>query len=324
MKYTETTIKTALDNYFEKYELNEVRYLSLGAENDSILVDTTKGKFVLRFYGEEHGYVGKREITHILYEIDLMNFFRENNLPIPQVYKSISGDYLETIQINGKDKKYSLLELVNGVTPTNFSKEMVRQVAKVMAKMHNVVGEFKTDNDRSWPGTMIEMVNDRVTILEKSQEVSPQIDKVRELVLKWQGSIKDLDDNELLRGPIHGDIMFENMMFEGDKLAGIFDFDDCRESYFIEDIVKTLLHKFQDSSESLFGVDGKNVDVFLEEYQEIRSLSPQEEAALPLFFQTRMIYELTGYTNKKKYLSDRDQNIDNYLARYKKFSKFFE
>jgi len=130
--------------------------------------------------------------------------------------------------------------------------------------------------------------------------------------------------SKLPTGPIHGDIMFGNMKFEGNVLLGIFDFDDCRESYFLEDVAKTLLFKFEDLKKSFFGQNGNNVFKFLNEYEKIRKFTFQEKTLLPFFFQTRAVYELTGYiikiNNKKKC----NEKIKGYLRRYDNHINFFE
>jgi len=85
----------------------------------------------------------------------------------------------------------------------------------------------------------------------------------------------------------------------------------------------TLLFKFESLKYSLFGLDGKNVKYFIRSYEEVRNLSELERKLVPLFFQTRAIYELTGYIIKNDDTNVVDTKIDSYLIRYKKFTEFF-
>ncbi len=161
-------------------------------------------------------------------------------------------------------------------------------------------------------------------LINSSNKVSEQQEEVYDLAIEWMGNIDDNSLYKLPMGPIHGDIMFENMKFKRDKLLGIFDFDDCRESYFLEDIAKTLLFKFEDSKKSFFGQNGENIYKFLNEYEKIRKFTLQEKMELPFFFQTRAVYELTGYIIKIKNKKKCSEKITSYLRRYNKYINFFK
>jgi Ser/Thr protein kinase RdoA (MazF antagonist) len=93
--------------------------------------------------------------------------------------------------------------------------------------------------------------------------------------------------------------MWENMKFRNGVLAGLYDFDDCRSSYFLEDIVKTLLFDLDDPVHSLFGTTGENVQAFLDAYIAVRPLSKNESALLPFFFTVGYIYRFTAYIDKQ-------------------------
>jgi Ser/Thr protein kinase RdoA (MazF antagonist) len=89
--------------------------------------------------------------------------------------------------------------------------------------------------------------------------------------------------------------MWENIKFSQDRLTGIFDFDDCRESFLLEDIAKSIMHDFDVEKHSLFGAGGEKAETFLNNYRSARTLQPAEEHVLPMFFLARFIYQLTAH-----------------------------
>ncbi|HEY5141491.1 MAG TPA: phosphotransferase, partial [Methylococcales bacterium] len=178
---------------------------------------------------------------------------------------------------------------------------MTVQVAETMARMHVLAANFEYPIPRSWPGTAIEMAEKRLQEFHQvateslPSEVVSVIEKVEST---YRNRLKSTDISALPVGAIHGDIMWENMKFMEGKLAGIFDFDDCRTSYFLEDIAKTLLFDFDSTERSMFGDNGEGVGVYLRAYDGIRRRSEAEVGALPLFLTARFLYQIASCATK--------------------------
>lgn len=198
-----------------------------------------------------------------------------------------------------------------------------------MAKMHLLSKKFLFPTKRNWPGTAIEMTMDRIRKfkrLSKTQRIlkSDQMEFIQKLVGDYLQEYSFLDLEHLPSGVIHGDITFENIKFKNNKLIGIFDFDDCRESYFIEDIAKALLYEFEYKKTSFFGAKGDSVFYYLKEYEKYRRLTKPEKEYLPFLFKTRCLYILTFHffkllEGKKEY----KKRTDMFISRYKDNQKFF-
>lgn len=286
-----------LSQYFDSPEIGTIKAMSQGKENTSVALDGNFGKVICRIWGKAHAYMGERKEADIYGELAFMDFCRKNAIAVPKIFTSKHGNLCEQTP---DGSCFAIMEYVEGESPHSFTPDMVAQVAGTMAKMHNLVADFQFPARRSWPGTLIEMTNARiVTFKAQAWDLG---DENHEFIKRTIGDFRAVlarhDLTQLPTGAIHGDIMWENMKFKDGKLAGIFDFDDCRESYFIEDITKTLLFDFELPEHCLFGEDGRNAETFIKSYESVRQLSVLEKELLPLFFTARFLYQATSYQNK--------------------------
>lgn len=312
-----------LEKYFNNPNITSYKVMSEGKENTSVLLEGDFGSVILRIWGETHGYMGQRRLSDIEAELSFMSLCADNSIPVPKLYPSLTGGRYETTP---EGAYYAVMDFARGESPHDSTPDMITQVATIMATMHKLVidEKFTFESKRSWPGTVVDMTNDRIAKFEASAD-DPAEAFVAEVITTYVAKLSRHDLSRLPQGVIHGDIMWENMKFLDGKLSGIFDFDDCRESFFVEDITKTLFFEFESAEHSLFGADGQNVGVFLAAYQKVRELSPAELNAIPLLFITRFLYQVLGYYAKlDKGQQDYRAKIDGLVARYKHHQSFFD
>lgn len=295
-----------------------------GGENTTIHARGSFGQKVIRFYGETHSGIGKRKQSDIEGEIAFMMYCHENAIPVPKIYSSKSNNYYERLYKNSS--WYIVLEYIEGRSAGSFSPHMVSQIAKTMAKMHLLAEDFRFTSPRAWPGTSLELAELRSEKFLKlpCENSDSMYIFVKNQVINLRQSVASFGLSNLPTGVIHGDIMWSNMKFDGEELRAIFDFDDCRESFFIEDIAKTILYPFHLSERCIFGADGSNVDIFLKSYETIRILTDQEKAALPLLFLARIVYDTTNYYLKISSGGATPRHeLQEYIKRYYLNQKFF-
>lgn len=312
-----------LTAYFDNPVVTSFKLMTQGKENTTALVETGAGKIIVRIWGETHGYMDGHSDNDITDEVAFMDFCHSKGVPVPQLFRSKSGSlYKKTAD----GQAYAVMEFVDGQTPTNFTSDMAAQIASTMARMHLIVQDFAFPAPRSWPGSVIDMTNDRIARFEAGDFALNGSDAalVRQATHQYRALLAECNVDALPTGIIHGDIMWENIKFKDGQLHGIFDFGDCRESYFIEDIVKSLLFVFESPEESLFGKDGQNVAIFLQAYQQIRPLTEAEKQSLPMFFLNRFLYQVLGYCAKvAKGQTKYNARIADLIARYKQHQGFF-
>ena len=79
---------------------------------------------------------------------------------------------------------------------------------------------------------------------------------------------------QLPRGPIHGDLFRDNVLFEGDRVTGVIDFYFAGCDALLFDIAVCM-------NDWCVGDDGPRGDALLEGYEAIRSLGTVERDLLP-------------------------------------------
>lgn len=310
--------------FFDNPRVQTYKLMTQGKENTTALVTTDAGKVIVRMWGETHGYMGTHSDDDILDEITFMDFCRKQGAPVPMLYRSHAGNLYEKTP---DGRAYGVMEYVEGNSPQQFTPEMVEQIAMVMARLHLAVADFSFPAKRSWPGTVLDMTNTRIAAFEAGDFVMNQEDTalLQEAIRHYQKLLDSCNLAALPSAVIHGDIMWENIKFQGAQLAGIFDFGDCRESYFIEDITKSLLFAFESPNHCMYGETGENIGIFLRAYQRVRPLTNVEKQSLRLFFVSRFLYQTLGYCAKvSKGETEYQAQVNNVLARYKQHKPFFE
>lgn len=250
-----TTLKTALSLYFDNFKIVSQEQMKHGVENTSIkLVLADDRQLIMRIWGEEHSHMGPRKLSDITGELAFMIHCYEAGVAVPKVHISKLGKPYSQLD---SGQYFVLMDYVPGTSPQDLTPTMVQQIAEAMAHMHLVAQDFTFPEPRSWPGTLIEMTERSIVDYSQNSELDASLrDYLRDIRGTYLAQLQDIDLEALPSGPIHGDIFWENLKFEGEKLAGIFDFDDCRTSYFLEDILKTLIFDFDDPVHRFYGENG--------------------------------------------------------------------
>jgi len=282
-------VQYAVSQFFVDPQISKVTFFKMGAENTTALLEGSFGQAVLRVWGELHSRMGERQESDILDELDFMEACRAQGLPIPAVHTSLAGHTFETLP---DGRTFGIMEYVKGEEPANFTRPMITELARAVATM-NVAGQTYTyPAPRSFNGTIVDLAQER---LEEYRKNGGSDEFVEYLAGRLEQSLSSIDLTAVPFGPIHGDVMYQNIKYVGEHLSGIFDFDDCRESYFIEDITKVLFFAIEDPEHCVLGRDIVNAKLFVEAYESVRPLSDAEKAALPVLSTARMVYELLKY-----------------------------
>ena len=286
---SDSDIGVAIRQFFDDPQVDNVTFFKMGAENTTALLQGSFGRVVLRVWGEHHSRMGVRQTTDIQDELDFMKACREQGLPVPRVCVSLAGNLFQNLP---DGRTFAIMEYVAGEEPANFTAGMIQELAKAVATM-NVLGQtYEYPAPRSFKGTIVDLARERIEAYRKN---GGKDEFVEHLAEKLEHDLAHLDLSAIPQGPIHGDIMYQNIKYTGEHLSGIFDFDDCRESYLIEDITKTLFFAIHDPAHCVIGDDIAKAKLFVKAYQDVRPLSKAEKKALPVLSTARLLYELLKY-----------------------------
>ena len=244
---------------FSVGELVDHSGISEGIENTNYFVTTTEGQFVLTLF-EATAYDG------LPFFLDLMAFLADSGLPTAHPLADESGKFL--FEMN--ERPAALVRRLVGKSVDHPDPDQCRAIAKAMAKMHLLSGQFslQRDDDRglAWRKTAAERL---LPVLDK-----PLADHVQNELAHSQA----LQSTHLPAGIIHADLFKDNALFIEDDLTGIIDFYYAFTGAFAYDLA-VLINDWCVSETTLFDVE--LASEIADAYQSVRPLADSERALWP-------------------------------------------
>jgi homoserine kinase type II len=228
-----------------------------GVENSNFFVTTSDDAFVLTIF-EKH------DAEEVPYFLNLTAHLAEHDVPCAHPIADRNGAYLQSLF----DKPAALVERLPGRTLDQPNRAQCEAVGGALAKMH-VAGESFDEvhpnvrGPRWWFAAAREL-GDRLPAEDRA---------VLDEELRFQASQRHLD---LPRGTIHADLFCDNVLFEGDRLAGMIDFyyacDDC----LLYDVAITA-NDWCTGHDGAF--DAGRLEALLTAYHRLRPFTGAEDAA---------------------------------------------
>ena len=273
----EHDLKAFLAQY-DAGDLLSYKGIAEGVENTNFLLHTTKQPLILTLYEKR---VDRNDLPFFL---GLMHHLSERGLSCPLPLPRKDGALLG--ELSGRPA--ALISFLEGMWLRKPEAQHCREVGKALAGMH-VAGEgfeLTRPNALSLEGWQVlwaksEARADEVeTGLE--EEIGAELDF---LAAHWPG--------DLPAGVIHADLFPDNVFFLDDQLSGLIDFYFACNDFLAYDVA-ICLNAWCFEKDSSFNLT-KGI-ALLEGYREVRPLSADEAAALPVlargaalrFFLTRL------------------------------------
>ncbi len=234
-----------------------------GSVNSNYLLETSRGKHLLRI-DEVKGELDVKR------ELDLLVFLRKHGFPCPQPVADRKGRYYRETQ----GKCLSIYRWVDGnvVKPERLNGNRLENVGRHLADLHTVCKSYKKGIDNRF----------------SYERIADLYGEVRDrLPSYFRKIVRTLDDevdylqhyleNKLPKGIIHGDLFNDNLVFKGEKLVAILDFEAACRGKFIFDLATAV---------NALCYDGENYDLkrfesLITGYESLRPLSLAEWDAFP-------------------------------------------
>lgn len=190
-------------------ELTELRGIEGGIENTNYFATTDLGDYVLTLFER----LDHEQLPFYLY---LMKHLAEKGIPVPNPAANRDGDIVHTLC----DKPAAVVNRLLGKSQLNPQAVHCKAVGAMLARMH-LAGEDYHRNQPNLRG--LAWWNDTVAVvlpyLQKDQA------RLLQSELAFQNHIAQGAAYQALpKGPVHADLFRDNVMFEGEKLTGFFDF----------------------------------------------------------------------------------------------------
>jgi homoserine kinase type II len=245
-------------------ELTDLRGIEGGIENTNYFATTDLGEYVLTLFER----LNHEQLPFYLF---LMKHLAEKGIPVPNPAANQDGDILHTLC----DKPAAVVNRLLGKSQLAPDAAHCAEVGAMLARMH-LAGE---DYNRSQPNLRgLAWWNDTVPV------VLPFLDEGQASLLQselaYQNHIAQGAAYQALpKGPVHADLFRDNVMFEGEKLTGFFDFYFAGHDTWLFDLSVCMNDWCIDLN------SGEHVPdralAMLNAYQEVRPLRPAERQLLP-------------------------------------------
>jgi homoserine kinase type II len=201
----------------------------------------------------------------------LMQHLAARGIPVPNPAPDRSGDVLHKVC----GKPAAVVNRLPGRSQLQPQAEHCAAVGDMLARMHLAGRDFARHQPNlrglAWWNSVV-------------PSVLPHLDPEQAALLRselaYQNHISAQPDYTALpRGPVHADLFRDNVMFEGEKLTGFFDFYFAGVDTFIFDIAVCLNDWCIDLAQGLH--DAGRAEAFLNAYASVRPLEPAERRLMP-------------------------------------------
>jgi homoserine kinase type II len=225
--------------------------------------------------------LGRREYVLTLFErltaqqlpfyLHLMKHLAQRGIPVPDPAGDANGDILHTVC----GKPAALVDRLPGHSELAPTAHHCTEVGAMLARMHLAARDY----NRSQPNLRgLSWWNETVPVVLPFVEPA-QADLLR-AELAYQNHVAGSAAYAALpRGPIHADLFRDNVMFDGGRLTGFFDFYFAGVDSWLFDIAVCLNDWAIDLATG--ADDAGRASAFLAGYASVRPLSAAERQLLP-------------------------------------------
>lgn len=274
------------------YDLGEYKSskpFTTGAVQTNFLLQTTRGKFVFRYYEN-------RSKNSVLFESDLIKHLTDKNYPCPAQFKNKNGKFVCTY----KGKSFIIFEFVEGKHLKAPNEKQRNELVKKVAELQNITKSFRAKNTKFRLNYNIE------NCLELARKEAKKINtKNAKEKLEWfENELSKLELLESLpKGVCHCDFHFSNVLFKDSKFNALIDFDDANYTFLVYDLaalINPFVKSFEWNTWTKFKKD-ENVFDFREarkivaEYMKYRPLSRSEKEHLFDVFKLSIMFDCIWY-----------------------------
>src|SRR3984893_10072816 len=263
--YTELT-KPFLKELADDYGLGRigtVEGIPEGSVNSNYLLETAKGRFLLRVDEVK----GENELKR---ELDLLSFLRKHSFPCPHPMQDRMGRYYR----NFNSKCVSMFRFHEGrvLIPERLKPSHLETIGRALGELHVLGKAYKKgiDNRFSFERIADLYLSVRAKLPNYFRKILRTLDDEVDYLTRYL-------EGKLPKGVIHGDLFCDNVLFRGEKLVAVLDFEAACRGKFIFDIATAVNAMcFVDAEYSL-----DRFRYLLHGYESVRTLSLAEWDAFP-------------------------------------------
>lgn len=239
------------------------REVTEGSVNTHYLIETVKGKFLVKIDEVK----GEMEVKR---ELDLLVFLRKHGFPCPVPLTDRRGR--QYIEWDGKS--LSVYRYIDGhfIEPGDLTPGQLENVGRVLADLHLIGKTYKKGIDNRFGFERVAEV-----YLDARGRLPHYFKKIIRTLDEEIEYLNHYLEGKLPKGIIHGDLFHDNIKFKGEKVVAVLDFEAACRGKFIFDLATAVNALcFESGSYSL-----KKFEALIGGYEALRTLSLAEWDAFP-------------------------------------------
>ena len=251
--------------WLEQFPLGKalaIKGIASGIENSNFFITTERGDYVLTIF-EVLGF------EQLPFYLNLMRHLAERGVLVPAPVPNAQGELV--VALHGKPA--AIVSKLEGSSQMDPQPVHCAAVGAMLARMHVAALDFplQQPNLRALPWWN-----------ETTPKVLPFLDQDRAHLLRaemhFQAAFASCDHYQRLgRGPVHADLFRNNVMFDGARLTGFFDFYFAGCDTWLFDVAVTVNDWCIDLDTGV--LDTARVRAMLDAYHAVRPFSADEQAA---------------------------------------------
>jgi homoserine kinase type II len=230
-----------LQQVLARYDLGKLRVarrVERGFVNDNWAVETARGRFFLK-----RRLLRRRGIELVRAQHALVQWLHQAGFPVPALVPTVDGETLLVLD----DEWYEVQEFIAGVPYDPARPAHFREAALTLGRYHACVRSFAPGAFRSLGRLHSPVILSvrlasllRAWDLERDPDLAP-------MARRLQDHAADLAARFREHGPlpflvIHGDYYADNLLFEGDRVVGVVDYDKARWQPRVVELAEALIY----------------------------------------------------------------------------------
>ena len=252
-----------LTPWIEQFSLGKaiaIKGIASGIENSNFFITTDNGEFVLTIF-ETLGF------EQLPFYLQLMRHLAERGVLVPAPVPNKHGELV--VALHGKPA--AIVSKLDGSSQMDPQPAHCAAVGAMVANMHLAARDFA-------------LVQPNLRGLAWWQQTTPQVlpflDDAKAALLRaeidfQQAHTFDAAYQQLARGPVHADLFRNNVMFDGARLTGFFDFYFAGCDTWLFDVAVTVNDWCIDQASGV--LDASRVNALLDAYHAVRPFTQAEQ-----------------------------------------------
>ena len=250
-----------------------------GTVQTNYCIQTTQGKFVFRYYET-------RSRESVLFESDLLAYLTEHHYPCPVQVESTQGEYVDMY----RNKPYVIFEFLDGQPLEHPGAHHWQQLVQKAAELQKLTQGYRSQYTRHRWNYDPDLC--RTLAHAEAKQINTQSAREKFTWLARELTTLDLPPS-LPKGICHCDFHFSNVLFRGDKLVALLDFDDANYTFLQFDLVGLIEYwAWANTADMLDVTKARSV---VQEYMKHRPLPLVEQQHLYDVYKLSILFDCVWY-----------------------------